>query len=595
MISASVLVSYVLQRKMVRKHKVAFILAVLASLIVAFPQIYLRFEPFNQGIELIPDSPWAPRVREIQDGHGFGSIYYEDGKEDPYLHLPLGTMVVAYMGEVFGLDINNTLLLSRLVLPLAVFLLIYAFVFLLSADKLAALSVAALIVFADSVLNYYDLFRFLKGLPQGLSPSNFLELSRPVYSAMTLITFFGFLISFLRFFQTKNWRWGVVATFILGLEFYNYFYTWTYLYAFGAILGLVFLVRKEWPEVKLVAGVYIGALLVAIPYFVNLYKASLYPTYAATALRHGLVGTHAPVFIGLVALAALIVFLFGFPREDKRKYFFGLALLLAPIITLNQQIITGKALQTGHYHWYFHRPIAVVFVLVIAFAWLRTAVRPPLGGRTAKWLAVLLIIGSFATGAFIQAASYLGTYEGRDGGHKMVERQRYGPAMDWLNENAEKEEVVFANEEVSNLVAIYTPLNVFHHRSDQLFLSATDERLLDIVFTFYRLRGVGMHNVEEVFHNERGSISTNLYGIYYRELLGAYENIPEEKLEEIITLYKETLKSPTQEWLSSVWHKYDVEYLIWDKVANPSWKLDLLGFLKKEADFGQIMLYRIEI
>ena len=177
----------------------------------------------------------------------------------------------------------------------------------------------------------------------------------------------------------------------------------------------------------------------------------------------------------------------------------------------------------------------------------------------------------------------------------MVERQRYGPVMGWLNGNAEKEEVVFANEEVSNLVAIYTPLNVFHHRSDQLFLSATDERLLDIVFAFYRLRGVGSDDVEEVFHNERGSISTNLYGIYYRELLGAYENIPEEKLEEIINLYKETLKSSTSQWLSDIWREYDVKYLVWDKITDQNWKLDRLSFLKEEANFGQMVVYSIEI
>ena len=580
----------VLRKKMARKHKVALILAALTSIIVAFPQIYLRFEPFYQGIELIPDSPWAPRVREIQDGHGFGSVYYKEGKEDPYLHLPLGTMVVAYMGEIFSLDINDTFLFSRLILPFIAFLLIYAFVFLLSRDKLAALSAASLILLADSVLNYYDLFRFLRGLPKGMSPSNFLELSRPVYSAMTLITFFGFLASFLRFFQTKNWRWGAAAALILGLEFYNYFYTWTYLYAFGAILGLIFLIRKEWSEAKLVAGVFLGALLVAIPYAINLYKASLYPTYAATALRHGLVGTHMPVFIGLVALSALIIFFFGFPKENKRKYFFGLALLLAPIITLNQQIITGKALQTGHYHWYFHRPIAIIFVLVIVFGWLS---RKKLFSYR-RLLAALLIIGSFATGAFIQGASYYNNKEGGDGGYVAIERQRYGPVMDWLNENGEKEEVVFANEEVSNLVVTYTPLNVFHHRSDQLFLSATDERLLDIVFTFYRLRGVGNEDVKEVFHNERTSISTNLYGIYYRELLGAYENIPEDKLEEIIALYEETLKVPTSRWLHDIWQKYDVEYLVWDKTGNPSWKFDRFNYLLKKADFGTIAIYQIK-
>jgi len=166
--------------------------------------------------------------------------------------------------------------------------------------------------------------------------------------------------------------------------------------------------------------------------------------------------------------------------------------------------------------------------------------------------------------------------------------------MDWLNENGAKEEVVFANEEVSNLVAIYTSLNVFHHRSDQLFLSATDERLRDIVFTFYRLRGVDSDNVKEVFGNERASISANLYGIYYRELLGAYENIPEEKFLEIIALYTETLKVSTSEWLNDIWRKYDVKYLVWDKISDHSWEFNSFNYLEKKVDFGAVTVYQIK-
>ena len=576
--------------KYFKEHRWAFVLAALTSIIVAFPQIYLRFEPSYQGIELIPDSPWSGRVREIQDGHGFGSIPYKDGKNDPYLHLPLGTMVVAYMGEVFSLDINNTFLLSRLVLPFIAFLLIYAFVFLLSRDRLAALSAASLLTLADSVLNYYDLFRFLKGLPEGMSPTNFLELSRPVYSAMTLITFFGFLTSFFRFFQTKNWRWGVVATLILGLEFYNYFYTWTYLYAFGVILGTIFLIRKEWSEMRLVAGVYLGALVVAIPYAINLYKASLYPTYAVTALRHGMVETHMPVFIGLVALVALIVFFFGFPKANKRKYFFGLALLLAPIITLNQQVITGKALQTGHYHWYFHRPIAVIFVLVIVFGFF---IRKNLFSSR-RLVATFLIIGSFVTGVFIQAASYLNTYEGRDGGYTAIERQKYGPVMDWLNTNAEKEAVVLANNEASQVTIIYTSLNAFHHRSGQLFLAASEERLLDAVFTIYLLRGVDAGEARQVFQDEIKSISSDVYGIYYRETTGSYAGIPEEKFEEIVKLYTDGLKTPASKWLYEMFKKYDVEYIIWDKIKDPSWNLGRFNYLTEVFEFGGMAIYKFK-
>src|SRR3989344_7499634 len=115
-------------RNILTEHKLAVVLAILTALIVAFPQIYFRIDQKEvyQGIELIPSSPWLPRVREVQDGHlNWGSIYHKDGKDLPYLFQPLGTAVVAYMGKIFGLEINNTMLLFCATMPSAVFLLIY--------------------------------------------------------------------------------------------------------------------------------------------------------------------------------------------------------------------------------------------------------------------------------------------------------------------------------------------------------------------------------------------------------------------------------------------------------------------------------------
>ena len=72
-------------RQSLLNHKLAILLAIVISIITAFPQVYFRIEHRNdgiyQGIELLPDSPWSPRAREVQDGHpNFGNIYNKDGK-----------------------------------------------------------------------------------------------------------------------------------------------------------------------------------------------------------------------------------------------------------------------------------------------------------------------------------------------------------------------------------------------------------------------------------------------------------------------------------------------------------------------------------
>ena len=567
-------------------------------MIVAFPQVYFRIDHkdlYQEGvlaIELLPDSPRSALVREVQDGHpGIGGVYYKDGKDDPYVYQPLQPMVVAYMGQMFSLDINNTILLSRFVLPFLVFLLIYAFILLFSGDKLAALCSASLLSLADSITNFSGLSRLLSGL----SPSNFLQLARPVNPAMTYIPLFAFLVVFWLFYRKRDlptgkagWRFGLVSAILLGLNFYNYFYSWTFLYGFGAILILMLLFQKKWSEATRLSSVFLGALIVAIPYFINLYRLSLYPTYVDVALRFGMVLSHTPIFIGTTIIVALIIFVIGFPKEDRERYLFGLALLLTAFITHNQQVLTGRIMQVDHYHWFFNKPMAVVMVLLVIFHWLE---RSRLVSYR-KTFATLIILISIFNGIFTQTVSY--AFDRRDGGNIAIERQKYAPVMNWLDTNAEVESVVLANSEISHLTVIYTPLNVFHYISAHLSLAATEERIRDSLFTLYRLEGVRTKDVSEFFSTNRGYISATIYGLYYRELLGSYEAIPDEKFEKIISLYKETLSTPSSIWLEQMFTKYEVEYIVWDKENDPMWHLDQYKFIDKVAEFDDLLIYRVK-
>lgn len=574
-------------KELFRVHKVAIILAVLVSLIAAFPQAYFRIDHANdgiyQGIELLPNGPWQGRVREVLDGHGFGSIYYKDGKSDPYLFQPLGSMTTAYIGQAFGLSINNTFLLATLVLSFITFLLLYGFVFVFSRDKLAALAIATVLLPAQPVLNLSSLARLLLGVV----PADFWEMSQAANPAMIYIGFFAFLLLFWQYYQKRTWPWGVASAVVLGLNFYNYFYTATFLYAFGGILGAIFLLQKKWPEARAVFYVFLGGLLVAVPYVLNLYQATLHPNYHAVAARFAIMHNYAPLFIGVSVTIALIIFLVWFPREKKGHYAFGLALLLAPILTMNQQLITGKVLQVGHYHWYYHRPVAIIFAIITVFylldryGWHR--------GKRA--LAVAMILASLVIVSWVQIQAYYHDPHVND--TIATERQKYGPVVEWLNVNAQKEGVVFANNEISDITVIYTPLNVFYHRSALHALSATLERLRDQLFTFYRLQGVDAEEARAVFEKDRAEVSTRLYGLYYRDLYESTGDIPQEKLDEIIALYEQSLATPLVAWLKQMMAKYEVSYALWDRTSDPTWELSKYPFLEEAATFGDITIYRV--
>jgi hypothetical protein len=568
--------------EIIKNHKWAIVLALITVAIVAGPQIYFHYQNSDiyQGIEIIGnDSPWAARVQEIRDGHiNLGSVYYKDGKNDPYLFQPLGSIVVAYLGKIFSLDLNNTLLLFRIIFTFLVSLLIYGFMTLLSKNKFVALMSPIAILSAES---------FLRGrsgislLLSGESPRAFLWIVRAVNPLMTFFFFFGFLLCFWLFYEKKKIVWGVVSALMLGLTFYDYFYTWTFLYAFCGILVLIFIFQKKWQDIKRIIIMLFGGAILAIPYFLNLYHATIHPNYPQMKLVFGMIQSHA-LKIGLLAPLVLVVFLLLFSRKWRDQYLFVLALVLTPFVTLGQQVITGKMLQVGHYHWFFHAPIAIIVLLMIFFHW-TSKVKLEFAKRV---LAISMIVVGLYAGIFIQAVSYTNIRS------EAIESQRYGSVFAWFNKNAAKEDVVFANDRFSYLTVIYTPLNVFYHNAAMYSLSATKSRLLDALFVYYRLDGVNENNAQEVFFKDKSDISGKIYGMYYRELSGSYAAIPDNKIQEIVDNYRESLTMSNNKFFNQAWNKYEVKYLVWDKKNDPQWNLDQYKFIKKVVEIGDFVIYQ---
>lgn len=566
-----------LMMQILKNHKWAIFLALATATIVAYPQIYLRYNLGDsyRGIEILgsidDECAWLSRVREVQDGHpSLASVYFKEGKNDPYLFQPLGTMMVGFLGQVFSLDINNTILLSRLFFSFIVFLVIYSFLYLFTKKKIIALSVSSALLLANVL--FESLFvRYL------IISSNYLTLTRPVNPGLTWFFFFGFLLFFWLFLEKKQWRWGILSTLFLGLSFYDYFYTWTFLYVFCGVLGLIFLFQKRRQDFKNICLILLGAALIAIPYFINFYQVIIHPNYLEVGQRFGLVETRMPVF-GRLATFLFVVFLLFFPRKEKKQFFFALALLITPFIVLNQQLITNKVMSVEVYHWYYHKTLAIIFLLIILFSRLSKK----------RWefvqraLAVLIIMVSIGNGLFVQNHSYAVNEEG------IIRNQRYGPLMSWLNQNTGKDEVAFSNNEIAYLIVIYTPLNVFYHSSAMYSLAATQDRLEKIQCLYYRLTGIGKDQVKDAFFENREDISHLLYGLVYQ----GEEGIPDGALLGLVQNCQESFSASTGDFFERMLQEYEVKYIIWDKTENPQWQLDQYLFLKRAAQFDDFVIYQ---
>ena len=568
-------------------HKWAILFAIIIGLIIAFPQAYFRYDhqDIYQGIDISKtdgEAFYMSRIQEVRDGNfGIGNSVSAQGKDFPFLWTPLSEIIASGVGQVFFLDIKNTVLLERFLFPAFIFLLIYALVYQLFKRKLTALIASVTVLLLEELLIPQVLFNLL--FRQQVHSESFLIFSQLISPATHLLFFFGFLLCFWLFLEKEKRIYGYLSALILGLSFYSYPYTWTFIYAFLGVMILIFIFQKKWIDIKNIIFIYLGSLIVALPYFYNLYYLINHPLYSEASLRFGMIETHFPL-INITILLLLGLFLLFFPREKTKRYYFSLALVLTPFVVLNQQIITGRAMLPGHYHWYFIKPLTGIFLIIIIFYQLERIIKY---NRWQKMIRIILIslilLIFFGNGILIQRNSYLANQEFQ------LQFQNQSPIFEWLNNNTQKDEVVLTNPEISYLLPVYTHLNPVLGCVCAYHL-VSEESLLEGMFLEYRFDGLKGEQVFKRFLEDKKLISSRIYGQYYRRNFGGLENIPKEKLQELTDQYQEFLNID----LFDILDKYSVKYIIWDTINHPNWQLDQYSFLRKVFESNNIVIYQYE-
>lgn len=558
-------------------HKAAILMAVLIGIIIISPQVYFQFTQGDsyQGIIFggtSDEDTYLSRIQEAREGHyTIANPNWVEGKDLPYLFTPLSENVISFTGKVFGLNLVNTITLSRFIFPIFVFLLIYAWLYQLIKKKSISLIVSTTVLLSTDLISPRAIWSLII---HQQTQTDFLLFSR-IITPVNLVFFFGFLLLFWLLIEKGKLLYGIASGIILGLSFYSYPYTWTFLFAFLGCLAIFCLFRKKWTEIKnivLTAGI---AVLVSLPYFWNLWQASQHPFYPELSERFSIVKTHTPQ-LGALVLILLAVFLLFFPRKDKDRYFFCLSLVITPLIVLNQQVITGRIMIPDHYHWYYHTPLAVIFITLILFELFKK--------KTFQYCLVgLFLLVNFYNAFTIQTSLY------QTQKPEALEMQRYGPLFEWLRSHTEKDQVVAGDKAISRLVIIYTSLNSVSREDGHYTLVASEENIMERIFLSFRLDGLGKEDVQEYFFENKTEVSGRIYGGYYRKLLGAYDRIPDEKLNFLVEKYKEFLDVP----LEDILEKYSADYLVWDTVEHPEWQIEEYSFLEEIYADGEFKVFKI--
>ena len=574
-------------KKFIRVHYLAIALGILVGFLMVLPQVLFMFEMGDDyaGVNILAtdaEPNFLSRFQEISEGNwGFRDVFWTFNKERSYNRPFLGHVIMYRFGQIFFSDVGQIFLLTKFILPLILFLVIYFFVLLFKPDKRIALlsSVGTMLWYGISSLSE------LKGfLINNFIVPRYSVFSRPIIPVLGLIILFSFLSFFYLYFSQSQKRYFWLAGILFGLSFYIYFFTWSFLVVFIFISFFWFWFKRDWLRLRKVFGVIFLGALIALPYWFNFYKLINSKIFGSLSDQTGLVVSNS-VIIGkyLIGLAILFLIGFYFKKFPKQDLWFWFSLTAGSVVILNQQLITHRVLQPAHYHWYVIKPLTIILLIWFVFSFIQSRYRKYF------WLLFIIFI---SVGFYITTSQQVSIYLNlRD--NVRLYSQRYVPVYKWLNENTEKGQLIFSGsvQYVGRLcfLSCYTHLDEYLYKNKSFYHSSFDQNRY-ILFLEYRLDQITPEMAQDLFFNDlRDEIFYEIYSYYYKITYVDYgksasDQEVQEILDEYVGLYEQDLEA--------LFKKYSIDYILWDKQLNPKWDLDNFDFLELIYQTDEIRVYK---
>jgi hypothetical protein len=439
--------------KIVREHKGAVLVALLIGIIFLLPHLLMPIlQDENQsysplvvkGVDArsVDEVLYAAYVQEVVEGHLIPRSNILEWKDQLILShagAPFPSLILGFISLFVG-GVINTYILSYFLFTALSAILIYALAYLLTRNKTWSLLAAPLLFFSPT----YVLKFFGDNITQPISYfSRFYPalVDFPIFAA-TLLAVFWLL-------KKRDWRYAVMSGILGGLLFYTYFYYWTFYIVFIGIICACCLIRKDFLLSKKIMVSGAITLGIGATFFLNSWQTV--QNQAEILQRIGANFTRIPdwnITLFLLAIIAIVWFI-GRKKEEKNNLFFLTALLLAGIIAMNVQVITGYTINPRHW-----LTTAIWPTLILAGVYVISSVE--------KWeeitkkvcyasIGVLLLFGLVWQVTYAQ-----NTYSA----YTLSDSK--AALFDWLNQNTNQDEVVLSlRSEMILLLPVYTHNNNF--------------------------------------------------------------------------------------------------------------------------------------
>jgi hypothetical protein len=386
------------------------------------PQIDLslsRGSDYNGVYALIDhdEAFYAAYIQSLVEGKPFRNSPFSgavDGvgtrQTDSYLSIQfLSTYPTSLVAKLFGLPISATMIALIFVCGLFSVWAIFHLFFIFTEDVFESLVGTIAVIFLGAVAGGQGglIGYFLQGNVQYSTPMLFLRRASPAVSFPVLFLFF---ISVWKSLFAELFLRKIVYTFLATASFaylvFSYFYHWTT--ALGWLCGLLLLLlifrrevlRANWITLFLMSA---GMLTALIPYAILVSNRSLFTdsvlllelTRAPDLFRIPEVLSFAAIgLLGAGRLKGIVDF------HDSKIILVASLALIAPIV-FNQQVITGRSLQSFHYELFCANYVAVGALFMARSVLVKKWIGIAAWRRTLGWATVWILL-------FASVDSYLG-------------------------------------------------------------------------------------------------------------------------------------------------------------------------------------------
>lgn len=547
--------------KNLRNICIALFLVIIIGALYIYPDVRFILEAGKQyeGIGLTGTSEelfYLSRLNGIYKGScNLSDIYLFEHQNDPWFRPFIGEFIVGNIGKILKVNIVTLDILMSAILNIILSIMIFIFSHQLTK------SVSLSIICSIAIMFGYNVFTADSSILKEIFTLNYskpLWFLRPVSPQFYYIPFLISLIYINRAINpSAKKRDIVIAGMTLSILFYCNVYYWTFIYAGLCVLALMYIYKREKKGVSKISCIYIISAILAIPYFISVYKVINHPAYGYLQNNYMIVNSHKVFIYFPYIIPAMIVSILLFIFKHQSRIFIT-SFLVGGIICLNQQIITGKTI-LQQWSFYSNKTFLIISIIVSIYVIFNDYLKPRFSNRINlvsnnfyNTVLATIVVLFFTSTAFSQQNNYYHANK-----KVFLEKQKLANPYKWLKENTNKTDVVLTHpfQDVSNHLTNYrfllTYTNNFSYIAEPACMLISEEEATYRILSTLLFFGYGENDIEKY---------VNKLNQLYKEAdpyIGIFQP-SEDHYENIRIMYKTLNKSHPIEALK----KYKIDYIL---------------------------------